>query len=75
PERYRLDEREPQRGFAARLLSQFSGSIRIDLIPALSGWAQRLQARSDLQRVLAAFNDPRGVYAHCFCRVSGARGR
>ncbi|MEW6167112.1 MAG: signal peptide peptidase SppA [Pseudomonadota bacterium] len=75
PERYRLDEREPQRGFASRLLSQFSGSVRVELIPGLSAWAQRLQARSDLQRVLAAFNDPRGAYAHCFCRVSGTRGR
>lgn len=74
PEHYTLDERRPDRGFASMLFSQFSGSVRVDLLPGVSGWLERLRTRADLDRMLSAFNDPRGAYAYCFCTVSGGRG-
>lgn len=76
PGRYALDERLPDRGFTARLLSQFYGRIRIDLVPGVTALAQRLRTQTDVDRLLAVFSDPRGVYAHCFCAVAGGgRGR
>lgn len=74
-ESYELDERLPRRGFASELLSQFFGRVHIDLLPGLSTWVERLRMRADVDRMLAAFNDPRGLYAHCFCTVSVGRGR
>lgn len=72
---YELDERQPQRGFASELLTQFFGKARVDLLPGVSAWVERLRARADMDRMLMAFNDPRGLYAHCFCTVSWGRGR
>ncbi len=75
PGDYTLDERFPDRGFANQLLSQFSGKIRIDLLPAgLSRWAEAAAARGDVGALLSSFNDPSGYYAYCFCSVSGSRG-
>ncbi|HEX4896045.1 MAG TPA: signal peptide peptidase SppA [Solimonas sp.] len=68
PDAYELDERLPERDFASRLLAHFSGSIRVDLIPGVSARLREWSARSDLQRVLTSFNDPRGMYANCYCR-------
>jgi protease IV len=67
PERFRLDERRPPRGFSALLLSQLTGRFGSVLPSGALAWAERLYARADVQRVLASFNDPRGIYAHCFC--------
>ncbi|MEQ1438256.1 signal peptide peptidase SppA [Fontimonas sp. SYSU GA230001] len=72
---YRLDERQPRRGFASELLSQFFGRIQVRWLPGLASWIDALRARADVQRMLASFNDPRGLYAHCFCTVSWGRGR
>lgn len=70
---YVLDERLPTRGFTSEVLSQFSSRVG-GLVPAgWLAWLERLQARVDVQQVLAAFNDPRGHYAHCFCSVSGGQ--
>lgn len=65
---YRLDERQPPRDFASMILARFSGSIKIDLIPGVTPWLRTLAEQADLQSVLGSFNDPRGMYAHCFCR-------
>jgi protease IV len=75
PERFRLDERQPPRDFTALLLSQLSGRFGGWLPTGLLGWAERLQARIDVQRVLASFNDPRGIYAHCLCTPEFGRER
>ena len=68
---YQLDERMPERDFTSRLLARFSGSIQIELIPGARTWLRQLGARTDIERILSSFNDPRGVYAHCFCTPSG----
>ncbi len=76
PERYELEELHPARGFASELLSRFFGSVRLDLVPGMGGLIERLRAHADVSRMLGAFNDPRGIYAHCFCTMSNAgRGR
>ena len=73
PASYELQEFLPNRGFASRFLSNFSGSISSDWLPS---WAAQALARADLARVLKGYNDPRGVYAHCLCTPSlGGRGR
>ncbi len=77
PETYQLDERQPDRGFAAALLSSFSGKIEISaigaLIPGAHSWLQQLQSQADVQQLLTSFNDPRGAYARCFCTVTTGR--
>jgi protease IV len=75
PERFRLDERQPPRGFTAMFLSQLSGRFGGWMPAGWLAWAERLQTRVDVQRALASFNDPRGIYAHCFCAPGFGRER
>lgn len=73
---YTLDERQQSRDLASRLLARFSGSIDLELIPGASAWLREWTARADIERVLRSFNDPRAMYAHCFCTpTSGGRTR
>ncbi|MES0874205.1 signal peptide peptidase SppA [Sinimarinibacterium thermocellulolyticum] len=72
---YVLDERRPARGFTAEILSRFSGRVSSWVPAPWRTWFEGAQARVDLRRVLAAFNDPNGQYAHCFCGVEGGRAR
>lgn len=68
---YDLAEMRPERSFASRLLSNFSGSIRAAIgVEWLPSWARTLLARNDLARVLKGYNDPKGVYAQCLCTPS-----
>lgn len=67
PGSYELEELSPDRGWTAKFLPGFSGQIRIDGLPGVSHWLREWTQRSDLERVLRGFNDPRGIYAHCFC--------
>lgn len=71
---YELEEFKPDRGFAFDLLSQFSGSVRLDALPGATLWLERLLARTDADRALRAFNDPRGMYANCYCRPGMGSG-
>lgn len=73
---YQLDERQLDRGFTSLFLSQFLGKAAGSaLLPnGLSTWIERLNAQTDMRGMLSAFNDPRGMYAHCFCTVSTGRG-
>jgi protease-4 len=77
PETYELQEIAPDRGFALTLLSQFSGSLRIGDLPGVGAWLREFTQRTDLQRVLSAFNDPQGMYANCYCtpRMESSRSR
>lgn len=75
PERFHLDERQPERGWSALLLAPLTGRFNSWMPAGLLGWAERLQARSDVQRILSSFNDPRGIYAHCFCTPVYGRER
>jgi len=79
PETYQLDERLPDRGFAASVLTQFSGKLDMSvfggLVPGAHSWLRQLQMQADVQQLLSGFNDPRGAYARCFCTVSTGRGR
>lgn len=74
PEAYELEEFVPDRGFTFDLLSQFSGSIRLDVLPGGTRWLAQLLQRTDAERALRAFNDPRGMYAHCYCTPNMGRG-
>ncbi|MDP9139329.1 MAG: S49 family peptidase, partial [Pseudomonadota bacterium] len=78
PETYQLDERLPDRGFAASVLTQFSGKLDMSvlggLVPGAHSWLRQLQMQADVQQLLSGFNDPRGAYARCFCTVSTGRG-
>lgn len=67
PEAYELKEFLPERSFASKLVSRFSGSIKVNWLP---GWAEKFARQSDLSLALKAFNDPNGIYAHCFCTPS-----
>ena len=68
-ETWEITEYQPDRGWTGRFLSRFSGQA---WLPA---WAQSLSAESQLAQWLRVFNDPRGMYAYCFCTPSLSRSR
>ncbi|MGH8446686.1 MAG: signal peptide peptidase SppA, partial [Solimonas sp.] len=74
---YELEEMSPKRDFASEFLSRFSGEARFAWMPASTlGWLRTLSAKTDIERYLSAFNDPRNMYAQCFCTPQqGSRGR
>lgn len=76
PGQYELTSIQVQHEFALRLLSRFSGQIRALVLPsAINDWLTRLSERADAAQLLSAYNDPRGLYARCFCTPSqGGRG-
>ena len=72
---YEVDTLSPDDGFAQQLLSELSGQSQTQMLwralpDGVSSWVQRLLARSDIERVLSRYNDPRGMYAQCFCTPS-----
>lgn len=67
---YELEEFTPDRGWTAKFLPGFSGQISLAGLPGVSGWLREWTQRSDLERVMKVFNDPRGLYAHCYCTPS-----
>lgn len=71
---YELEEMTQNRGFANQLLSRFFGQARYAWMPAqLSGWLRTVLEKTDLERVLSSYNDPRGLYAQCFCTPQQGR--
>ncbi|WP_039747825.1 signal peptide peptidase SppA [Solimonas variicoloris] len=65
---YELLEMAPKREFALDFLSRFYGRAQLAWMPAgMRGWLQTLSAQTDIERWLSGFNDPRGMYAQCFC--------
>jgi protease-4 len=70
---YRIDYVEPELDFAARLALQFAGAwtplVRVfaptaTLPPQLQAVMSQL---AEPLHLLESFNDPRGLYAYCFC--------
>ena len=68
PGRYELEDFAPDRGFTSRLITRFNSSIRLGWLPRSAGdWLRQLAPGADLGRMLRTFNDPRAMYAQCFC--------
>ncbi|WP_028079423.1 signal peptide peptidase SppA [Solimonas soli] len=74
---YELEEMTPERDFASELLSRFSGEARYAWMPArTASWLRTMLEKTDIEHWLSSFNDPRGMYAQCFCTPQqGGRGR
>jgi len=69
PQNYELEEFSDDRGFAGHWLSLLTGKIQVNLegLPGLQNWLREYAGGVDPQQLLRRFNDPRGMYAHCFC--------
>lgn len=67
---YELEEFSPERNWTAQFLPGFFGQMGMADLPGLSRWVREWTQRSDVERVLRVFNDPRGIYAHCYCTPS-----
>ncbi|AXQ29032.1 signal peptide peptidase SppA [Solimonas sp. K1W22B-7] len=75
PESYELDEYRPDRGFPFDMLLPFSSSIKLDFLPqGTTRWLAGLLQRTDAERALRGLNDPRGMYANCYCTPSMGGG-
>ncbi|TXH03445.1 MAG: signal peptide peptidase SppA [Nevskiaceae bacterium] len=73
PDDYELQEMEPDHPFSAKFLSDFYGHVGLSAVPGVPQWAHRLLARMDVVGQLDWLNDPRGMYAYCFCTPSNTR--
>jgi protease-4 len=66
---------EPELGLAAQLLIQLGGAMApigaaLGLEPRISpAFLDMLEAATEPLEFLARLNDPRGIYAYCFCDV------
>jgi protease-4 len=73
--RYHVDFVEPQLGFAERLALELvqAGAPVIASFATVLQWPQPLtlllESAQEPLRFLTALNDPRGLYAYCFCDV------
>jgi protease-4 len=72
---WELEEFAPESEFPIDFLQQFFGlsGLRLENIPGL-GRLGKLMQQTDVGHWLGRFNDPRGIYAHCFC-TPAATGR
>lgn len=75
PGSYELEEFSPERSWTENLIARFTGHAMLGQVPGLAGWAREFLARSDVTRALRWLNDPKNMYAHCFCRPAGSRVR
>jgi protease-4 len=72
---YDVDYFEPELGIAAQLLLELGGAIApigaaLGLEPRISpAFLDMLEAATEPLEFLARLNDPRGIYAYCFCDV------
>ncbi|QHS08783.1 signal peptide peptidase SppA [Sinimarinibacterium sp. NLF-5-8] len=71
---YQLDERQATPSLLHMILSEFFGrAARSALLP--KGWANlfdQVRARVTVDGLLSGLNDPRSLYARCFCQLDGA---
>ncbi|HZR37669.1 MAG TPA: signal peptide peptidase SppA [Nevskia sp.] len=74
---YRIQELQPERDVFAGWIGKLLGgshadlSFLADLLPQHSAVKAPLE---DVAQLLRSFNDPRGVYAYCFCTPTPAGG-
>jgi protease-4 len=72
---YDVDYFEPELGIAAQLLLELGGAIApvgavLGLEPRISpAFLEMLEAATEPLEFLGRLNDPRGIYAYCFCDV------
>lgn len=73
---YQLDELLPDTGSPAQALMQFFGktALSVGASDSLSGMLSRLVQAREVHDLLSGLNDPRGVYARCYCTVDFGHG-
>lgn len=69
---YALDIQEPPVGWGAAIMQFFSAQTRLGIVP---DWLRQLTDAGGLVWLRTGLTDPRGLYAHCFCRVAPADAR
>lgn len=71
PSTYRLDEMSPEAASPLQLIAQLlgQGAVRLGLMGDLQGLLQQLSSTRELRGLTGWMNDPKGIYAHCFCAV------
>lgn len=73
---WELEEFTPDRGWTSKFFAPFFGSAMSRIgVPGLSRFMRDALAQQELTQVLRTFNDPRGIYAHCFCTPASGAGR
>ncbi|MBI2382868.1 MAG: signal peptide peptidase SppA [Gammaproteobacteria bacterium] len=65
---YRLEEIQPPQELPIEALIRFAGEARLSLFGSLGAAEAVLRPVERVARHFAWIDDPRGVYAHCFCR-------
>ncbi len=66
---YRLDVQQPPGNWRMALMQFLSGHAQVGILP---DWLTTLTDNSELAWLRTGLNDPRGLYAHCFCEVAPA---
>lgn len=71
PNTYRLDEMSPEAASPLQLIAQLLGQgvVRLGLMGDLQGLLKQLSSTRELRGLTGWMNDPKGIYAHCFCAV------
>ncbi len=69
---YTLDVQRPPGSWRAALMQFLSGHAQAGFLP---DWLSTLARSSELAWLRTGLNDPRGLYAHCFCEISSAGAR
>lgn len=71
PDSYRLDEMAPESASPFQVIAQLfgQGTVRLGLMGDLKSLLQQMAAVRELRAVTGWMNDPKGLYARCFCAV------
>lgn len=69
---YALDPLRPAADWRSALLDLFSLEMALPWLPE---WMAQLPADPTLQWLRHGLDDPRGLYAHCFCEIDATPGR
>lgn len=69
---YALELQQEPMGWRAAVMQFFSAQARFDFLP---DWLSGLTGTGGLTWLRTGLTDPRGLYAHCFCKVAAADAR